>query len=121
MLRAIGRLRALRLLPLLFAFAAALAAPLAVTPLAAAPNTPQRFWRDALYKVPGCPPPPGQPCLAPPRRCGRALGLRAGASGRSLSAAPGMGIALARRARGGRAPHGGICPPLIDVFIQAGF
>lgn len=113
MLRAIG-LRALRLLP---------------QPrlsqwhqLAAAPKTPQRFWRDAaLYKVPGCPPAPGQPRLAPPRRCRRALGLRAGASGRSLSAAPGMGIALARRARGGHAPHGGICPPLIDVFIQAGF
>lgn len=104
------------------AVAAAAAAPLTMTPLAAAPHTPRLFWRDAaLYKVPAAPPPPGQQRLAPPRRCRRALGLRAGASGWSLSAAPGMGIALARRARGVHVPHGGICPPLIDVFIQAGF
>lgn len=115
MLRAIGRLRALRLLllsqPRLSQWHHS---PLLQTRPGPSGGTP-------FYTVPGCPPPPGQPGLAPPRRCRRALGLRAGASGRSLSAAPGMGIALARRARGGHAPHGGICPLLIDVFIQAGF
>lgn len=52
MLRAIGRLRSQ-------AVAAAAAAPLAVTPLAAAPHTLRLFWRDsAVYKVPDCPPRP---------------------------------------------------------------
>lgn len=109
--------------------AAAVAVLAAAAPLRApaAPgctaHTPRRFWRDAaLISSPAAPPPPGAARgWLLPGGCHRAPGLRPPPRAALCLPLRGAGTALAPGARGGVAPHGGICRPPTDVSVRAGF